>query len=130
MKTLSEFNIYEELFTKDNMLKEGISLGKLGKKIASFFGGKSKDKKTTEEKKEITTYKYEPNFDSLNDEDLLRYVRDDVYSNVVESIPDGYYVDNVDTAYISQEYLDELEYNSKSNVFFGYSLKDIESVYD
>ena len=87
------------------------------------------DKKTTEEKKEITTYKYEPNFDSLNDEDLLRYVRDDVYSNVVESIPDGYYVDNVDTAYISQEYLDELEYNSKSNVFFGYSLKDIESVY-
>lgn len=87
------------------------------------------DKKTTEEKKEITTYKYEPNFDSLDDEDLLRYVRDDVYSNVVESIPDGYYVDNVDTAYISQEYLDELEYNSKSNVFFGYSLKDIESVY-
>lgn len=87
------------------------------------------DKKTTEEKKEITTYKYEANFDSLNDEDLLRYVRDDVYSNVVESIPDGYYVDNVDTAYISQEYLDELEYNSKSNVFFGYSLKDIESVY-
>lgn len=49
MKTLSEFNIYEELFTEDNMLKEGISLGKLGKKIASFFGGKSKDKKTTEE---------------------------------------------------------------------------------
>lgn len=87
------------------------------------------DKKTTEEKKEITTYKYEPNFDSLDDEDLLRYVRDDVYSNVVESIPDGYYVDNVDTAYISQEYLDELEYNSKLNVFFGYSLKDIESVY-
>lgn len=49
MKTLSEFNIYEELFTEDNMLKEGISLGKLGKKIASFFGGKSKDKKTAEE---------------------------------------------------------------------------------
>ena len=49
MKTLSEFNIYEELFSEDNILKEGISLGKLGKKIASFFGGKSKDKKTTEE---------------------------------------------------------------------------------
>lgn len=90
---------------------------------------KTVDKKTTEEKKEIITYKYEPDFDSLDNEDLLRYVRDDVYSNVVESIPDGYYVDNVDTAYISQEYLDELEYNSKSNVFFGYSLKDIESVY-
>lgn len=87
------------------------------------------DSKTEEEKKEITTYKNEPNFDSLDDEDLLRYVRDDVYSNVVEGIPDGYYVDNVETAYISQEYLDELEYNSKSNVFFGYSLKDIENVY-
>lgn len=49
MKTLSEFNIYEDLFTEDNMLKEGIGLGKLGKKIASFFGGKSKDKKTSEE---------------------------------------------------------------------------------
>ena len=49
MKTLSEFNIYEELFSEDNILKEGISLGQLGKKIASFFGGKSKDKKTTEE---------------------------------------------------------------------------------
>jgi len=49
MKTLSEFNIYEELFTEDNILKEGISLGKLGKKISALFGGKSKDKKTAEE---------------------------------------------------------------------------------
>lgn len=37
MKTLSEFNIYEELFTEDNMLKGGISLGKLGKKNSFIF---------------------------------------------------------------------------------------------
>lgn len=37
MKTLSEFNIYEELFSEDNILKEGISLGKLGKKNSFIF---------------------------------------------------------------------------------------------
>lgn len=87
------------------------------------------DKILKEEQKEKVAYKYEPNFDSLDDKDLLRYVKDDVYSNVVESIPDGYYIDNVETAYVSQEYLDELEYNSQSNVFFGYTLSDIENVY-
>lgn len=49
MKTLTIYNIYEELFDSEGMLNEGIGLKKLAKKIGSIFGGSKSDKKTQEE---------------------------------------------------------------------------------
>ena len=49
MKTLTSYNIYEELFDSNGMLTEGWSLKKLGQKIGSIFGGSKADKKTQEE---------------------------------------------------------------------------------
>ena len=40
---------------------------------------------------------------------------------------DKYYVENVSAVYVSQEYIDELTYNSKSNVYFGYTLEEIDA---
>ena len=74
---------------------------------------------------------YEPAFKSLGDKDLLTYVEDNVYLNLVSELNSSeYYVEKVQAVYISQEYLDEVAYNSQVNIFFGYTLEDIESVYE
>lgn len=75
-------------------------------------------------------YTYEPVFNDLSDEELLTYVKDSVYKNLVENLdsPD-YFVENVSAVYVSQDYLEEASYNSKSNIFFGYTLDEIEKIY-
>ncbi len=66
-------------------------------------------------------------FDSLNDEDLLRYVKDNIYTELIKDVGSSeYFIENVDTVYISKEYVEELEYNSKANIFFGYTLSELE----
>ena len=71
------------------------------------------------------------NYTSLNDPELLQYVKDMVYTDVVEGLnSEKYFVENVDTVYVSKEYLDELAYNSQENVYFGYTLSDITSEWD
>ncbi len=83
-----------------------------------------------EEKGDDTPYEYTLDFDSLDDDDLLEYTKNKIYSDVVAQL-DGsnYFVNNVDTVYVSKEYIEELEYNSKSNIFFGYTLEEIENTY-
>ncbi len=94
--------------------------------------------KDVEEVKEIpedeigddSEYNYSPEFDGLDDKDLLRYIEDDIYTGLVSDLnSDKYYVENVHAVYVSKEYLEEISYNSQSNIFFGYSLEDIEKVY-
>lgn len=68
-----------------------------------------------------------PDFDSLDDPDLRRYVEDSIYSDLVSKLGDGdYFVENVETVYISKEYLEELAYNSQENIYFGYTLSELE----
>lgn len=69
-------------------------------------------------------------FNEFTDSAFLQYVEDTVYSNLAYSLgDDDYVIENVEAVYISQEYLDEVAYNSKSNIFFGYTLEEIEKVY-
>lgn len=83
-----------------------------------------------EELEDIEPYVYEPEFDSLNSEELLAYIEDNVYEELVNDIDDEeYFVENVEAIYVSKEYLEETAYNSKANIFFGYTLEDIENVY-
>ncbi len=75
-------------------------------------------------------YEYVVDFRDLDDKELLRYIKDNVYSSLISDLnnPD-YYVEKVDTVFISKEYLEEVEYNSKSNIFFGYTLEEIGEVF-
>ena len=73
----------------------------------------------------------ETNFVSLNDEALLQYVEDAVYSELESEFQsDDYIINDVSAVYISKEYLDELSYNSQANIFFGYTLDEIENQFD
>lgn len=68
----------------------------------------------------------EAGFSGMNDPNLLRYTEDTIYENLVTSLDsDEYFVENVSAIYISQEYIDELAYNSQANIYFGYTLQEL-----
>ncbi|MGX8687789.1 MAG: HNH/ENDO VII family nuclease [bacterium] len=63
----------------------------------------------------------------LNDETLLRFMEDSVYYDLVRQLDsEEYFVDSVDAAYVSKEYLEDMAYNSRENIYFGYSLREID----
>lgn len=69
-------------------------------------------------------------FSSLSDPDLLNYIEDEIYVDLVANLAsDDYSVVNVNAIYVSQEYLEELAYNSQKNIYFGYTLEEIEAQY-
>ena len=70
----------------------------------------------------------ELNFAGLNDPALLQYTEDSVYANLVaEFDSEDYVIESVSAVYISEEYIEELAYNSKTNVYFGYTLEELDA---
>ncbi len=71
-----------------------------------------------------------PQYDSLDDENLLAYIEDLVYIDAVTALnSDEYFVENVSAVYISKEYLEEVAFNSQSNIYFGYTLAELDDVF-
>ena len=71
-----------------------------------------------------------PEFDSLSDENLLLEVENLVYRETVEALDsEEYVVENVSAVYISKEYLEEAAFNSQSNVYFGYTLAELDEIF-
>lgn len=69
-----------------------------------------------------------PEFSSLDSQDLLAYVEDTVYTELVDTLdPDQFFVQEVATTYVSKEYLDEVAYNTQANIFFGETLADLDA---
>lgn len=70
-------------------------------------------------------------FTGMSDEALLPYIEDTVYTQLVQDLNSSeYYVEKVSAVYVSQEYLDELAYNSQANIFFGYSLAELNEYFE
>lgn len=70
------------------------------------------------------------NFTSMSDPDLLSFVEGAVYCQLIDDLGVDAYVERVEAIYISQEYIDELEYNSKANIFFGYTLQELDEQFE
>lgn len=71
-----------------------------------------------------------PDFKGLGDENLLQYVEDAVYAGLEDEFAsEDYIIENVEAIYYSQEYLDEYAYNSKSNIWFGYTSDELNSIF-
>ncbi len=63
----------------------------------------------------------------MNDPDLLPYLEDTIYTSLVDELDsEEYFVEEVKAVYISQEYLDEVAFNSQANIFFGYTLAELD----
>lgn len=63
----------------------------------------------------------------LSDERLQRYIQDKVYVNTLRQLDSSdYCIDSIETVYYSQEYIDQLTYNSNANIYFGYSQAELD----
>jgi len=71
-----------------------------------------------------------PEYNNLNDPALLNCVEDSVYSELVSNLGNDYFVQNVSAVYVSKEYLEEISYNSQSNLFFGYTLAELDEQFE
>lgn len=91
----------------------------------------SKNEDTVQEYMELSDEEVASQFTSLSDPQLLQYVEDSMYQSMtLEFNSDDYIVEDVSAIYISKEYLEELEYNSQANVFFGYTLDEVAKQFD
>lgn len=91
-----------------------------------FVGGVCKSVAQTETA-DKTELEIVSGFTGLSDPDLLQYIEDTAYASLTsEFSSDDYIITEVNAIYISNEYLEELEYNSKTNIFFGYSLAELD----
>lgn len=69
-------------------------------------------------------------YKSLSDKGLLVDVEDLVYKETIDAInSEDYVVENVSAVYISKEYLEEMAFNSQANVYFGYTLAELDEVF-
>lgn len=83
-----------------------------------------------ESSKQVVLKENKPKYKSLSDKNLLAEVEDLVYKETIDAInSEDYVVENVSAVYISKEYLEEVAFNSKSNVYFGYSLAELNEVF-
>ena len=72
----------------------------------------------------------EPHYTALDDKQLLAYIEDVVYRDTITSLDsDKYFVENVSASYLSKEYLDEVSFNSQSNIYFGYTLSELDKLF-
>lgn len=73
---------------------------------------------------------YANSFTVLADEKLSAFTEDIIYSEIVDALDsDEYFVENVSTVYLSKEYIEELQYNSQSNIYFGYTLAELDEAF-
>ena len=82
----------------------------------------------------IPDFLIDENFDfaSLGDPAFLQYLEDSVYANLESAFAGSeavYQIDDVSVTFVSREYLEETAYNSKANIFFGYTLAQIDEVF-
>ncbi len=70
-------------------------------------------------------------FKSASDPALLDYVEEDIYAALEDKLAsDDCDVINVKAIYVSKEYIEELEYNTKKNIYFGYTASEIEKQFE
>lgn len=79
---------------------------------------------------EPVSYQFPEEYSTPSDPEVVEGLEESVYVSLRESLDsDDFLIDEVEVAYVSQEYLDELKYNSQENVFFGYTLSEIRDYF-
>lgn len=69
-------------------------------------------------------------FSGLDDANLQSYVENAIYYDVLEHLDtDKYIVQDIESVFISQEYINALNLNSKENVYFGHTLSELNEMF-
>ncbi len=85
----------------------------------------SSDSESTEVAVTDVVYEY-PVFSntSLNDNNFIYLVEYDITTKLEEN--EDIIVESAETIFVSQEYIDELEYNNQENIYYGYKLSELD----
>lgn len=70
-----------------------------------------------------------PEFATLDNPELLLYMQDSIYADLEAELGEDYVIENVTATYVpfvSDEYGQELAYNSQENIYFGYTLSELD----
>lgn len=79
---------------------------------------------------DLSVMETEVYYTGLDDPELLQHVEDQIYHDLtLELDSDEYFIENVEASYVSKEYLEELDYNTRANIYFGYTLADLQNLY-
>ncbi len=85
---------------------------------------------SSEAVKTVVWENVEPHYNSLDDALLLAHIEDLVYTETITALDsEEYFVESVNATYISKEYLEEVAYNSQSNIYFGYTLNELDALF-
>lgn len=67
-------------------------------------------------------------FTGLDDDRLITYVEDNIYEELVSELnSEEYLVENVEAIYYPKEYIEALESNSRSNIYFGFTAEELDA---
>lgn len=70
-------------------------------------------------------------FNSLEDPKLFSYVDNLIYTELDSTFEnDDTCLYDINMSYVSKEYLEEVDYNSKKNIYFGYTLTELNEYFD
>ena len=69
-------------------------------------------------------------YKSLDDSNLQNLMMENIYSGLEANLSsDDYVVKSIAMTYISKEYIEELNYNNKSNIYFGFTLSELANMF-
>lgn len=70
-------------------------------------------------------------YESFDNKQLLENVKEQIYNDTAIALDDTEcLVESVNVTYISKEYLEEVAFNSQSNIFLGYTLAEVEEMFN
>lgn len=89
------------------------------------IGGKNQESKT--KTTTTTSISEKLKFSDMKNPESLEQYKDEVYSTLINSFGNKeYYIEDIQATYVSQEYIDEINENSKENIYFGYTLSQLD----
>ena len=106
-----------------------LSLVMCGCNVQNFaYAGEADDAKTDAD--EVSVEELLTECSGPSDPNYLRITENIVAEGLADQLDTSQYiVEGVQARYISQEYLDELAYNSQANVYFGYTLEELDAMF-
>ena len=97
----------------------------------------NKESTPNSNKENIDEFNYDINqqlaeldYANMSTPELEFFVTQQVYYQLLEEIDlEKYYIEDIQAVYVSKEYIEEIEFNTKENIFFGYSLNDVKEAF-
>lgn len=79
---------------------------------------------------ETGTKKDPAEFSALSDPALAEYMEEQIYQELISALDSSdYLVERVSAVYVSDEYWEESAYNSQANIYFGFTLQELEEYF-